>query len=160
MHVDKISNMIEKLTECALLQLETGVENVDTCEMGAVVDMIKDLCDAEKNARISLAMNEEDNGIAFNRLTLDTYRQMEHARDMDARKGRMYYSEPLRDAMSAYEQAMESYAGGSDDKAEKLRLLESYMKVPLDDIAGMLPRMSAEEKQLAKNKLSAFVMKF
>lgn len=58
MHIKRIHEMEEKLTECALSQLNKGLEDVDTCEMGAVVDMIKDLADAEKNARISKSMEE------------------------------------------------------------------------------------------------------
>lgn len=45
----RIHEMLEKLTEVALSELNTkGACNVDTHEMGAVVDMIKDLAEAEK----------------------------------------------------------------------------------------------------------------
>ena len=39
--------MQECLTEKAVNEFEKGVENVDTSEMGQVVDMIKDLAEAE-----------------------------------------------------------------------------------------------------------------
>ena len=48
--------MVEKLTECALSELDKGIECVDTKEYGEVIDMIKDLCDSEYHARISKAM--------------------------------------------------------------------------------------------------------
>lgn len=47
----RIHEMLECLTEVALNELKTkGVQNVDTKEMGDVVDMIKDLAEAEKCA--------------------------------------------------------------------------------------------------------------
>ena len=52
--------MIECLTEKALCELEKGTENVDTCEMGQVVDMIKDLNEAEYKAVIVKAMKKAD----------------------------------------------------------------------------------------------------
>lgn len=45
----RIHEMLEKFTEVALSEITTkGACNVDTREMGAVVDMIKDLAEAEK----------------------------------------------------------------------------------------------------------------
>lgn len=52
--------MVEKLTKCTEMELEKGIENVDTEEMGEVVDMIKDLCEAEYYGKISKAMDEHD----------------------------------------------------------------------------------------------------
>ena len=60
MHIEKIHKMIECLTEKALCELEKGTENVDTCEMGQVVDMIKDLNEAEYKAVIVKAMKKAD----------------------------------------------------------------------------------------------------
>ena len=52
--------MIECLTEKALAELDKGIENVDTKEMGEVVDMIKDLNEAEYRAVIVKSMKESD----------------------------------------------------------------------------------------------------
>lgn len=62
MHVKNIHCMIEKLAECAKCEVENGIEQLDTKEMGEVTDMIKDLCEAEYYARIAKAMekSEED----------------------------------------------------------------------------------------------------
>ncbi len=60
MHIERIHKMIECLTEKALNELENGTENVDTCEMGQVVDMIKDLNEAEYRAVIVKSMKEAD----------------------------------------------------------------------------------------------------
>ena len=60
MHIERMHKMIECLTEKALCELEKGTENVDTCEMGKVVDMIKDLNEAEYKAVIVKAMKKAD----------------------------------------------------------------------------------------------------
>lgn len=52
--------MQECLTEKAVNEFEKGVENVDTSEMGQVVDMIKDLAEAEYHSIISKAMKKAD----------------------------------------------------------------------------------------------------
>lgn len=60
MHIERMHKMIECLTEKALCELEKGTENVDTCEMGQVVDMIKDLNEAEYKAVIVKAMKKAE----------------------------------------------------------------------------------------------------
>lgn len=62
MHVKNIHSILEKLAECAKIEAEKGIEQLDTKEMGEVVDMIKDLSEAEYYSRIAVAMakTEED----------------------------------------------------------------------------------------------------
>lgn len=60
MHIERIHKMIEYLTEKALCELDKGVENVNTKEMGEAVDMIKDLCEAEYKAVIVKSMKKAD----------------------------------------------------------------------------------------------------
>ena len=60
MHIERIYKMIECLTEKALGELDKGVENVNTEEMGEAVDMIKDLCEAEYKAVIVKPMKKAD----------------------------------------------------------------------------------------------------
>lgn len=47
--IDKICKMKDKLCEYAHQQMQQGLDRVDTHEMGAVIDMIKDLAEAEKS---------------------------------------------------------------------------------------------------------------
>lgn len=60
MHIERIHKMIECLTEKTLCELDKGVENVSTEEMGEAVDMIKDLCEAEYKAVIVKSMKKAD----------------------------------------------------------------------------------------------------
>lgn len=60
MDIKRMHCMIEKLTECAEQELLKGVECVDTAEMGAVVDMIKDLSEAMYHRTLQKTMEESD----------------------------------------------------------------------------------------------------
>lgn len=60
MHIERMHKIQECLTEKAVNEFEKGIENVDTSEMGEVVDMIKDLAEAEYRSIISKAMKKAD----------------------------------------------------------------------------------------------------
>lgn len=62
MHIKNIHSIIEKLSECVKCEVDKGIEQVDTKEMGEVADIIKDLCEAEYYAKISKAMEEAEYG--------------------------------------------------------------------------------------------------
>jgi hypothetical protein len=114
--------MIEKLAEVAKCELDRGIENVDTKELGEVADIIKDLSEAEYYAKISKAMDESEYGKDYDEygaydepryyrgqprdsrgrymrrgyeMTPEMYHKYpaEHYRDMDREHGRMYYTE-------------------------------------------------------------------
>ena len=96
--------MIEKLTECTKSQFDKGLESVDTCEMGKVIDMIKDLAEAMYYRTLAKTMDEsEDEEILkmFDRYGRDK-RFYDHYRYEDGRfapKGRgtyrRNYDEPM-----------------------------------------------------------------
>lgn len=54
--------MVEKLSEFAKCELDKGIEQVDTKEMGEVAEIIKELSEAEYYAKISKAMDESEYG--------------------------------------------------------------------------------------------------
>ena len=60
MDVKRMYCMIEKLAECADKQFDAGIENIDTSEMGQVVDMMKDLAEAMYYRELTKAMQEFD----------------------------------------------------------------------------------------------------
>lgn len=47
-HTKSLCEMTEKLVTATKAEFEKGIDQVDTCEAGKVVDMIKDLCDAQE----------------------------------------------------------------------------------------------------------------
>lgn len=75
MHIKNIHSMIERLSECAKCELDKGIDNVDTKEMGEVAEIIKELAEAEYYAKISKAMDEAEYGEDY-----DVYGPMEHDR--------------------------------------------------------------------------------
>lgn len=216
MHIERIHKMIECLTEKALSELDKGVENVNTEEMGEAVDMIKDLCEAEYKAVIVKSMKKADEeeeeynkellralkdeyGEEGGRRYYDEYRykttgryapkgkgtyvgrrgyeeppyyHMYPDRDMDREYGRMYYTEPttgsnMRMTESSYDRAKRNYTetkemhkgNTQEDKEHKMKSLDSYAKELTSDITGMVADMTAEEKNLLRNKLSNLVSK-
>lgn len=216
MHIERIHKMIECLTEKALGELDKGVENVNTEEMGEAVDMIKDLCEAEYKAVIVKSMKKADEeeeeynkellralkdeyGEEGGRRYYDEYRykttgryapkgkgtyvgrrgyeeppyyHMYPERDMDREYGRMYYTEPttgsnMRMTESSYDRAKRNYTetkemhkgNTQEDKEHKMKSLDSYAKELTSDITGMVADMTAEEKNLLRNKLSNLVSK-
>ena len=62
MHIKNIHSMIEKLSECAKCELDKGIEQIDTKEMGEVSEIIKELAEAEYYSKISKAMDEAEYG--------------------------------------------------------------------------------------------------
>lgn len=82
--------MIEKLTKCAEMEFEKGVENVDTKEMGDVVDIIKDLAEAMYYRTLVVAMEDSEYGEDY-----DEYGPME-----DGRRG--YRGQPRSKSSGRY----------------------------------------------------------
>lgn len=123
MHIKNIHCMIEKLSEVAKCELDKGIENVDTKEMGEVAEIIKELSEAEYYAKISKAMDESEYGKDYDengaydepryyrgqprdsrgrfmsrrnyQMTPEMYHMYpaEYYRDMDREQGRMYYTD-------------------------------------------------------------------
>lgn len=107
MHIKRMHEMIEKLTKCAEMELEKGIENINAEEMGEVTDMIKDLSEAEYYAKISKAMDESEYGVDYDYMgAYDEHERKGYRgqpRDSKgrymSRKGRRMGYEPMYDMM-------------------------------------------------------------
>ena len=97
MHIKRMHEMIEKLTKCAEMELEKGIDKIDAEEMGEVTDMIKDLAEAEYYSKISKAMDEAEYGEDYD------YRG---AYDEHERKG---YRGQMRDSKGRYTSRKRGY---------------------------------------------------
>lgn len=265
MHIKRIHEMEEKLTEIALCEINKGIECVNTAEMGAVIDMIKDLACAEKEAREAKEMEkEEEDEKKENEYFLkmlkeeygeeegekrfyDNYRYKssgrfapkgrgsymprigrrgyeeppyyhmtpemmrehdpEYWRDVDRKEGRMYYT-PMSDvnmsrnaadartsvsggnvrgysdgyadgysegermgktkggtsrydkAKRGYEETKEMHKGNTpQEKQEKMKSLENYMKELAEDVTDMISDATPEERNLLKQKMQVMIQK-
>lgn len=58
MHIKHIHETLERLSEIACVEASKNVECINTCELGAVIDMVKDLSEAEYYSIISKEMKE------------------------------------------------------------------------------------------------------
>ena len=99
MHIKRMHEMIEKLTKCAEMELEKGIENINAEEMGKVTDMIKDLAEAEYYSKISKAMDEAEYGEDYDyRGAYDEHSRKGYRgqpRDSKGRYMRRRYTEPM-----------------------------------------------------------------
>lgn len=193
MHIEKIHKMLECLTDKTLCQLDKGIENVNAEEMGAAVDMIKDLAEAEYKATIVKAMEETEEedrhwyddyryktsgrfapkgrGEYHGRRGYEEYPQWhmtpEMYRDMDKDYGRMYYTEPMAQDIGRYDTAKRHYTEIRDshkdntreDKEQKMKALDEYIKELAGDITSMIDDMIPEERAMVKSKLSTLISK-
>ena len=102
MDVKRMHDMIETLTECVKHEFDKGVENIDTKEMGEVIDMIKDLAEAEYYRKISIAMDESEYGEDYDYMgAYDHERKGYRGQPRDSRgrymsnRGRRGYEAPM-----------------------------------------------------------------
>lgn len=159
MHIKNIHCILEELADCAKTQIKKGIESVDTDEMGKVVDMIKDLAEAEYYGKISKAMEEAEYGEDYDYSgAYDTerrgyrrrnslgrfvskkgYEEMEHMRDMD------------RDGMSRmYSPSDSQKRDHREGRAGQQR--KSYMEAK-----ELHKGNTAEDKQKKMRELEAYV---
>lgn len=170
MHIKNIHCMIEKLSELAKCELEKGIENVDTKEMGEVAEIIKELSEAEYYAKISKAMDESEYGKDYDEhgaydepryyrgqprdsrgrymsrrgyeMTPEMYHMYpaEHYRDMDREHGRMYYTEGG------------SNMGSNSMSSNSSRMYSEMGRDRREGRSGQSRRTYMESKEMGKEK--------
>lgn len=162
MDVSRMHDMIEKLSETAKCELDKGTDKVDTCEMGKVVDMMKDLAEAMYYRELTKAMQESDNDEImemFDRFG-DGRRYYDHYRYGDGRfapKGRgtyrRGYEEPYWHMTPEMYRMMDMW-GERDMDRDKGRM---YYTEPMqvsdgkEGQSGMSRRTYMESKELHKS---------
>ena len=91
MHIERMHEMIEKMTDCTKTALDQDSTMVGAYPIKDVVDMIKDLSEAEYYSKISVAMDEADYGEDYDYRGRKGYRsQPRNSRGQyTSRRGRM-----------------------------------------------------------------------
>lgn len=118
MHVKNIHSMIEKLSEVTKCELDKGIENIDTKEMGEVADIIKDLAEAEYYAKISKAMDESEYGEDYDYMgAYDEHERKGYRGQPRDSRGRYMSRRGLR----GYESPMMMYDDTDWDDMERMR---------------------------------------
>jgi hypothetical protein len=154
MHIKRMHSMIETLTEAACDELSRDIKCVDTKELGLVVDMIKDLADAEYHSLISKEMKEGEY-----RMTTEMFKEhsAEYYRDLDLQsKNVRYYSEPLAEEkpVSKSEKARQKYH--EDGTQENF---EHFAKELVTDLTDMWGTLDSAAKTVLKTRLSTLLAK-
>lgn len=171
--MENMKEIKKRLEESALAELNRGIENVDCEEMYKVIDMIKDLAQAEYHCSIVKAMEEESEESErmyytprrSRRMTPEMYRDWDNA--TDGQMKRMYYTDPHSDGME-WEESMgrsgmkrKRYyeVKNSGDNTTKMQTLEEYAKSLTEDVTEMVQGMNENEKQMLRTKMQTLIQK-
>lgn len=153
MHIKRIHEMIEKLTKCAEMELEKGIENIDAKELGEVTDMLKDLAEAEYYAKISKAMDESEYGIDYDYMgAYDEHDRKGYRGQPRDSKGRYMrkrgYVEPMYHMMPEMDWDDMEYNRDMDRQTHH----KMYYTEPKYGKSGMARKGYMETKEMGKDK--------
>ena len=180
--MERLKNMRETLTACVEKQL-CHLDQVDTQELGAVVDMIKDLEEAIYYCTITKAMNEpQQKGMMQQQQHMQQGHYQEEPKynstmymNDNGRMYRAYYGDnPMHTngSPASYmdgQGMMNNDAGGRSPKyrtmymngkashhnhEQSMKELEEYVHELTEDIMEMIEEASPEEKQLLRQKIN------
>lgn len=134
----------------AQVQSQLGnLQQVDTNELGEVVDMIKDMEEAIYYCTITKAMEQSEKEIKKD-ISYPQYREQEMPIEFrDYREG----NSPKQRKM--YMESKELHK----DKETQMKELERYMQELTSDIIDMIKDATPEEKQLLQKKISTLAAK-
>ena len=132
----RIIAMIEKLADCIEPEFD-HLEEVNCCELGEAVDILKDLEEALYYHTVTEAMKGEG---AYGDWPTEYKKKDYHLTD---------------DSHWSCSKKMYMEAKSMNDKAAQLRELEKYMQELTSDIVEMIQDSSPEEKQYLEKKIAA-----
>lgn len=139
---DRLKNMEDCFISLVQNQM-SNLECVNAKEMGEVIDIIKDLEEAQYYCAITTAMQDnkmyynEENNSGNSVMYIPQYDEVEYGRSPKSRK---YYME-----------SKEMH----HDKNTKIQKLEKYANELSEDIIEMIRDASPEEKQMLINKINS-----
>lgn len=180
---------LKSIKDCLIAQVSSQMgklDQVDAKELGEVVDMIKDMEEACYYAKITEAMEKDEEEKKYYTEYYRPYSR-DYLRDMDKNYGRMYYGGDQSDAHETsktngatyyterpYPMELRDRREGRSpmsrkmymeskelhkDKTTQLKDLENYMQELSMDIAEMIDDASPEEKQMLQSKITALANK-
>ena len=167
--------MRENLASCIEYQLQ-HLEDVDCCELGEAIDMLKDLEETLYFHAITEAMKGEGAYGDWPETKKNGHHQYDDSQMYyggwnapmmyyDGSKYSNPHHEPMtyerdeREGRSPQNRRMYMEAKYTKDKATQLRELEKYMQELTSDMVEMIQDASPEEKQYLEKKISALASK-
>ena len=179
---EKLKWMKETLIELVEAEL-CHPQEVNTCELGEAIDMIKDLEEAIYYATVTEAMHSGDNVWEMKEKDWDQEDRMyyraprmyprymymdeengehtgsKHSKHLTQHMDEPYHSDE-REGISHKSRRMYMEAREMNkDKTIQLRELEKYMQELSQDVVEMISDASPEEKQYLEKKISALAVK-
>lgn len=158
-------NMIKE-TLINTLQTQIGnLQNVDTKELGEVIDMVKDLEEAIYYCTITKAMEGQDKEGHRKEVERHYYTERPYYPPMDYNYRNMYYTNgTMRTETDMEKDRREGRSGMSrrtymeakdmkKDQATQMRELEQYIQELSNDLTEMIEDATAEEKNILKQHL-------
>jgi hypothetical protein len=143
---------VKEVLLCAVEEQVECLSEVNTKELGEVIDMIKDLEEAIYYCTVTEAMNTPtwEMKKSDHHQGPDDSRMYQHDSMMrDIREGRSHMSRKM------YMEARDM----NKDKTTQLRELEKYMQELSQDITEMIAEASLDEKQYLEKKITALASK-
>jgi hypothetical protein len=134
--MEKLKHINKCLINCVECELDKGLQQVNTQELGEVIDMIKDLEDAMYHHKIVEAMEIEADEKP------KTY-SLKHQE-----KNSLYYHQK-------YMESKENHL----DKAEQIKEFNGYINELSNEIDKIIEHASVEEKQMLLQKMTAITNK-
>ena len=156
-----MTERVKYIKETLLCAIESQLENleeVDAAELGEVVDMIKDLEEAEYYCAVTKAMKEAEEYEEYGKMHYPVMyyggRSASHEKEMghmmeDPREGRSYK------ARRNYMESKETH----QDKTAQMKELEKYAQELTQDMIEMVEDASPEERQYLSKKVTALANK-
>ena len=144
--------MIEKLADCIEPQFD-NLEEVDCCELGEAVDILKDLEETLYYHTVTEAMKGEGAYGDWPETTAYNKKKDHHLTDDGLTHDECHGKSCMN--RKAYLEAKHA----NKDKATQLRELEKYMQELTSDMVEMIQDSSLEEKQYLEKKISALASK-
>ena len=146
----RLKHIKDSILDCLQAQVDCNLKNVNTKELGEVVDMIKDLEEAMYYCSIVKAREEEKYS-------------SEYLKDIDKSIGNSINEEhPIYDAKEGHSgKSRKAYLEAKElhDEQMQMKELEKYIQDLSTDLTEMIADASAAEKQMLQQKLAALSAK-
>lgn len=172
--MERLKHMKECLVNCAQNQMG-HLENVDTKELGEVIDMIKDLEEAIYYSTVTKAMKEPSHKQYYTppKYPYEMKEEYEEAGWFMPEEDEMYNPKTQYDKNMIWEMERDEREGSSPiyrkkymeskemhhDKMKQMESLEDYMQELSKDITDMIKDASSEERQMLHQKLNTLISK-
>ena len=154
---------IKKILLCAVEEEVENLCEVDAKELGEVIDMIKDLEEAEYYHTVTKAM-KEDEGEAkhYKKEEREYIKEKNYMKNSDGSWTEKEYAGTYSDwsgkshhYRKSYMEARESHA----DKTAQMKELEKYVQELTSDVVEMINEATPEEKQYLSKKIAVLANK-